>query len=315
MGIGHQHYQTKSAVLFIIFNRPDTTAKVFAQIKTARPARLYIAADGPRDSYPQESELCEQTRKIAQQIDWDCEVKTLFREKNMGCKQAVSSAINWFFDNEEEGIILEDDCLPSHSFFRFCDELLDKYRLDTRIRHISGCNLQRGHIWGNSSYYFSNMTHVWGWASWKRVWKDYDVTLSQYKENEVKEKLADIFDDPLIVESWHHIFKEVKAGKIDTWDYQLGLINFFNNSLSVIPNYNLVSNIGFGENATHSTDTASLFANIPLAEINDITHPLYILPEKRADIFTLNYFFNVEQRRGRQNPVTKKIKRWLKLKA
>src|SRR6187402_998951 len=127
-------YQTKSAVLFIIFNRPDNTAHVFEQIRAARPPRLYIAADGPRQSRSNENSLCQQTRQIALQADWDCEVKTLFRDENAGCKEAVSAAITWFFDNEEEGIILEDDCLPANSFFKFCDELLEKYRDNSAVR-------------------------------------------------------------------------------------------------------------------------------------------------------------------------------------
>ena len=306
------HYQTTSAVLFIVFNRPDTTAKVFEQIKKARPPRLYVAADGPRDGRPDEADLCNRTREIVNQIDWECDVKTLFREKNRGCKEAVSSAITWFFDNEEEGIILEDDCLPAESFFRFCDELLAKYRFDTRIRHIGGCNLQEGKKWGTHTYYFSNMTHVWGWASWRRVWKDYDKELSRYNKAYVAPQLAKIFDDDLIVESWKDIFEKVQAGKIDTWDYQLAFINFFNHSLSVIPNYNLISNIGFGADATHSVDTSSKFANVPLAEIKEISHPLYVLPEKQADIFTLNYFFNVDERRRRQNSLKKRITRLFK---
>ncbi len=305
-------YETRSAVLFIIFNRPDTTNRVFEKIKTAKPPRLYVAADGPRADRPDDIELCREARKIAAQIDWECEVKTLFREKNLGCKEAVSSAISWFFDNEEEGIILEDDCLPAVSFFLFCDTLLDKYRFDTRIRHIAGGNFQQGKKWGDASYYFSAITHVWGWAGWRRVWKDYDKELSRYKENDVQEKLANVFNDPLIVESWHHIFKELKADKIDTWDYQLGLTNCFNNGLCIIPNYNLVSNIGFGSDATHTTEASSIYANIAIIEIDEITHPIYFVPEKQADTYTLNDQFDVAERRRKQNLLRRRFKRWLR---
>jgi hypothetical protein len=141
-------YQIKSAVLFIIFNRPDTTKQVFAKIKVGKPRRFYVAADGPRTDRPGEDELCKQTRAIINEVDWDCDVKTLFRTTNGGCKEAVSSVITWFFENEEEGIILEDDCLPADSFFRFCDTLLEKYRFDNRIGNISGRNLQHGKKWG-----------------------------------------------------------------------------------------------------------------------------------------------------------------------
>jgi hypothetical protein len=307
-----QAYQTKSAVLFIIFNRPDTTAQVFEQIKLARPAKLYIAADGPRNK-PGEEELCAKTRQIINQVDWDCQVFTLLRDSNLGCKNAVSGAIDWFFEQEEEGIILEDDCLPDNSFFRFCDAMLQRYRYDTRIRHICGCNFQRGRRRGGASYYFSNLTHVWGWAGWRRVWQDYDKNLSCYDTTGAEHALKQLFEEPLIVESWLNIFKEVKAGNIDTWDYQLTLINFFNNSLSIIPNQNLISNIGFGANATHTVAGDNPNAQIPVIPLpGDIIHPLYILPEKAADSFTLDFDFNIPAKKKKQNSLKARVKRALK---
>ena len=305
-------YQVTSPILFILFNRPDVTERVFEQIKAVRPTRLYIAADGPRADRAEDIDLCNKTREVVAHIDWECEVKNLFRDENLGCKKAVSSAISWFFDNEEEGIILEDDCLPSISFFRFCDVLLEKYRFDTRIRHITGANFQHGKKWGDASYYFSSITHVWGWAGWRRVWNDYDTELSNYNVEEVKDKLELIFSGPLIAETWQHIFNELKAGKIDTWDYQLGFTNCFNNGLCIIPNYNLVSNIGFGDNATHTVRKDHLSANIPLTEIDEITHPLYFLPEKKADEISLTYEFDVVERLRKQNLLRRRFKRWLK---
>lgn len=293
-------YHTKSAVLFLIFNRPDVTSKVFEAIRTAKPARLYIAADGPRAERSNEAALCAETRRIATEIDWDCQLQTLFRNENLGCKNAVSSAIDWFFSKEEEGIILEDDCLPANDFFLFCDTLLEKYRTDTRVRHISGCNLQFGNIRGNASYYFANMTHVWGWASWRRAWKDYDKDLKRFQEEDVEKQLKKIFEDRIIVETWTEIFSMVKADKIDTWDYQLGFTNFFNNGLTAIPNANLITNIGFRDDATHTFSADNPNANIPLGSLSEITHPVYFLPEKDADFYTLNIDFNVEQRRAEE---------------
>lgn len=293
-----EHYTSRSPVLFMIFRRPDLTARVFEQIRNVQPKKLYIAADGPRPEKEGEQQLCNETRNIIKQVDWDCEVKTLFREKNLGCKMAISSAIDWFFDHEEEGIILEDDCLPNQSFFRFCDAMLEKYRHDTRIRHISGCNLQHGKTWGTATYYYSNLTHAWGWASWRRVWKDYDRELALYNGADVSKQLAKIFTDPLVIESWHRIFEETKAGKINTWDYQLTLINFFQHGLSIIPNINMISNIGFGANSTHTSQEDSVYANIPRKELGEITHPLFVLPEKDADFATLNYDFQVEVTRA-----------------
>lgn len=309
---GQIPYETRSAVLFLVFNRPDVTYKVFDQIKEAKPKRLYIAADGPRTNKEGEALLCEKTRAIIKQVNWNCEIKTLFREKNLGCKEAISSAITWFFDHEEEGIILEDDCLPTNSFFRFCDTLLEKYRHDTRVRHITGCNLQQGKKWGDATYYFSNISHVWGWAGWKRVWNEYDKSLTSYNNNEVKRQLSNIFSDPLIVDSWYDIFTQIKAGKINSWAYPLGFLNFFNNGLCIIPNYNLVSNIGFGENATHTSNDDSLNANVELQEITTIKDPMVFLPEKKADEFSLGYEFHVEERRRKQQLLRRRVKRWFK---
>ncbi len=305
-------YQTQSAVLFVLFNRPDTTLQVFNQIRVAKPKRLYLTADGPRPGFPDDELLCKQTREIAGEIDWDCEVKTLFRDENAGCKNGVSAAINWFFSQEEEGIILEDDCLPANSFFKFCDTLLEKYRHDTRIRHITGCNLQFSNKWGDASYYFSNRTHVWGWASWRRVWDDYDLNLDKYDGADIKQQMKNIYDDDLVAESWANIFKELKAGKINSWAYPLDFANFFNNGLVIIPNENLVSNIGFSANATNTLRENDSYANIPLVEIDEISHPTFILPQKQADLFIMNKHFNIEEKRRKQNLLRRRFKRWVK---
>ncbi|MES2108326.1 MAG: nucleotide-diphospho-sugar transferase [Bacteroidota bacterium] len=305
-------YQTKSAVLFVIFNRPDTTLKVFEQIRNAKPARLYVSADGARAHKPGEAVLCAEARSVTDRIDWECEVKTLFNKENLGCKDAVSAAITWFFDNEEEGIILEDDCLPAHSFFKFCDTLLDEYRHDTRVRHITGCNLQQGKKWGSGTYYFSNRTHVWGWASWRRVWNDYDKNLEKYNAAEIKDKLQSVYADPLVADTWVNIFTELKAGKINSWAYQLDFINLFNNALTIIPNENLISNIGFGDGATHTVDVDNVYADVPLQEIEEITAPVYMLPEKQADMNLLIPEFHIEEKRRKQKLLRKRVKRWFK---
>jgi hypothetical protein len=306
------HYQTQSPVLFLVFNRPELTQRVFNAIKASKPKVLYIAADGPRADREDEYLACMKVRDITSQIDWPCQVKTLFRELNLGCKEAVSSAIDWFFGEVEEGIILEDDCLPSPSFFSYCDTLLEKYRYDERIRHIGGANLQFGKKWGASSYYFSNLTHVWGWASWRRVWATYDKNLIRYQAAQVRYQLSNIFTDPFILDSWEWIYNKLKAGEIDTWDYQLTFTNFFNNSLSIIPNKNLISNIGFQSDATHTFDAGSPYANLPLKELEELKHPLFILPEKNADFATLSFDFNLEARYKKHNKWNRRLKRYLK---
>ncbi len=309
----HNHtYHTKSPVLFLIYNRPLLTKQVFEQIKIAKPTRLYVAADGPRPHKPGDDALCRETRDIIKSVDWECEVKTLFRTENGGCKEAVSAAVTWFFDHEEEGIILEDDCLPANSFFYFCDTLLEKYRYDTRIRHITGSNQQQGRKWGNASYYFSDITYVWGWAGWRRVWNDYDKDLLGYDEEEGKRHLSEIFNDDLVTKQWLKNFMEQKAGKIDSWAWPLTFINFFNSGLCIIPNQNLVSNLGFGEDATHTMNKASLQGNVPVAQITDITHPVFIFAEKKADLFSIGYEFGVDEIRRKNNLLRRRFKRWLK---
>jgi hypothetical protein len=312
-------YQTKSAILFIFFNRTDTTLKVLEQIKQAKPARLYLTCDGPRDDHGTEAANCIEARKaVVDFIDWECEVSMLFREKNMGPKEAISSAIDWFFQHEEEGIILEHDCLPAHSFFYYCDNLLEKYRNDMRVCLISGFNFRTSKKWGDGSYYFSNLTNGWGWATWKRSWNNYDKNLNQYNANEVREPLMKIFDHPMIVDRWVEIFNETKEGKIDTWDYQLTFSHLFNHSLTIIPNYNLVSNIGFGEFAENTTNADSPFANVPLEEIKEIVHPKYMVPEKDADNSFLFEEFDIYgklahlEQLKKHNSNRRKFKRWVK---
>ncbi len=291
-------YKVKSPVLFLIFNRPDVTFRVFEQIKKTSPAKLYIAADGPRNNNSNDDELCKEARSVINKIDWICEVKTLFNNDNKGCKMAVSSAISWFFDHEEAGIILEDDCLPANSFFYFCDAMLEKYSVDERISTITGTNLQEGHRWGNASYYFSQFSNIWGWATWKRFWKNYDPFLSKYDEQEVATQLPKIFDDFFLREIWLEIFRKIKSNKIDTWDYQLQFLTFFENGFCVTPNVNLVSNIGFRDDATHTNNPRqhAHHANLPAGEIIEMQDPLFFLAEKEADYFFLKKEFYLDEK-------------------
>src|SRR6478609_2139677 len=173
----------RTAVLLVIFNRPETTRLVFEAIRKAKPTRLYIAADGPREHVASDHKKCEEARQIVTQVDWDCQVHILFNQKNLNCGVGPSSAFTWFFEHEEEGIILEDDCLPSQSFFWFCQELLERYRDDTRVMHIGGNNFLNG--WRNDSdysYYFSRSGYVWGWATWRRAWNQFDFKIKHYSK-------------------------------------------------------------------------------------------------------------------------------------
>jgi len=235
----------ETPILLIIFNRPDTTQIVFNAIRQIQPRVLFVAADGPRNNVPGDIALCEKTRKTISNIDWDCEVNLLFSDTNQGCGYGVSSAIDWFFNNTQAGIILEDDCLPNPTFFRFCEELLSYYQNDLRVMHISGNNFLFGKKRGNASYYFSRYTYNWGWATWRRAWKFYDANL-------VPE------------ETRSHI-----------WDAPWRLSVEKNNGLSVLPNINLVTNIGCGRiDATHTTIHDPKYDHLPSFAIDfPLIHP------------------------------------------
>ena len=290
----------KTPVLLLIFNRPDTTRRVVEALRQARPEKLYIAADGPRPDRTGEKELCAQARAIALNATGDCRVRKLFRRSNLGCKRAVSSAISWFFTNEPEGIILEDDCLPGESFFRFCETLLSRYRTDQRIMHISGNNFQQGKPRGSASYYFSRYSHVWGWASWRRAWRHYDVRMTSLPEFLRTNQLRSIFPAARVQRYWREKLRATHDGRIDTWDYQWAYAVWSQNGLSVLPNVNLVRNIGYGARATHTSGTDQLVASMKSGEIDRIIHPGFVLPDADADAYTFQHHF--------QQPLARRIR-------
>ena len=299
-------HSLSTAVLFLIFNRLDTTKRVFEAIREAKPPRLYIAADGARDAKEGESGKVKDVRDyVLNKIDWPCEVKTLFQEKNLGCKYAVSSAITWFFENEEMGIILEDDCLPSQSFFWYCEELLERYKNEMIVGQISGDNFQNGFKRGDADYYFSIYNHIWGWASWANRWKSYDVNLISFSNSEF---ISEQIKDKKISKVWENTFESMKQQKIDTWDYQWTFTLWKNKQLTILPNVNLIKNIGFGEGATH-TLVDSEFSNMNNFEIILNQHPKVIVQDKEADNFTSRIMFS---RRTIIKKVVNKLKRLMK---
>lgn len=288
------HKELTTPILFLIFNRPDTTKGVFEAIRKAKPPKLFVAADGARPDKPGEWEKCQKVRGIAIVVDWDCEVKTLFRDTNLGCKVAVSRAIDWFFQHVEEGIILEDDCLPTQSFFWFCQELLEKYRYDERVMMISGDNFQFGRKRTDYSYYFSRFTHIWGWASWRRAWKHFDVNMKLWPEIRDGGWLNDWLGDKKRVEYWTQIFEKVYKGKIDTWDYQWTFACWVQNGLSILPNVNLVSNIGFGFDAVHTKGQSKFNDMKTEPVVFPLSHPKYILRDSVADAFNDRSMFSTQ---------------------
>ncbi len=270
-------------ILFLVFNRLEQAMLVFEQIRLQQPDQLFIAADGPRADQPEEAATCELVRMaVLNCIDWPCKVETLFRTDNLGCGKAVSSAIDWFFSHVEEGIILEDDCLPDATFFPFCTALLKQYRLSENIMHINGSNYQLGALRGDGSYYFSRYAHVWGWATWRRAWQHYDFSLNRYRDFSrhglnifLQSELQSIYD-----------------AQTDTWDIQWFMTVWFNKGWAITPNVSLVKNIGYGEQATHTHAIPQWFNKIQYGKIAEIKHPEKNNIDEEADSYTVCTLYN-----------------------
>ena len=280
-----------TAVLFLVFNRLNTTEQVFEAIREAKPPRLYIAADGARPNIEGEAEKIEAVRDyIMQNIDWECEVKTLFRDENLGCKYAVSDAITWFFENEAQGIILEDDCLPSQSFFWYCEDLLEQYKNDQRIFLISGYNKQNQWKIEDESYFFSNYGGIWGWASWSRAWKHYDVDMKDIHEFMRKNNFVNLLGKRQGLQRQKMIFDSIIIKDINTWDYQWGYARHKNNGLACVPSMSLIENIGFGEDATNTSGVNT--DNVSKHEISfPIKENRFVIPDRFYD----DNFFKIEK--------------------
>ena len=277
-------FQLKTPVAFIIFNRPDTTERVFAEISKAKPPKLLVIGDGARSNRAGEADKVAASRAIIKRVDWPCEVLTNFSEVNLGCKVRVSSGLDWVFQQVPEAIILEDDCLPHPTFFRFCEELLMLYRDDQRIGMISGDNFQFGRVINSDSYYFSNNNHIWGWATWRSRWQhDYDVAMKHWPQIRAEGRVVDWVSSQSEHHSLTETYEKVYQGKIDTWDYQWSFGSRLNGRIAVMPNVNLISNIGFGAEATHTT-SGSEFSDIPASGIQfPLTHPVAIFASRTLD--------------------------------
>ncbi len=273
-------------VLFLIFNQPKITMQTFQEIRKARPKKLFISADGPRLHKQGEFEECAETRKaVLEAIDWDCQVNTRFLETNLGCKSAVSSAITWFLDQAEEGIILEYDCVPSQSFFTFCQELLEKYRHEPRVMAVSGSNYQLGQVRGNATYYFSRIPSAWGWATWKRAWSHWDGKAAAFPSFQGRGAIQGQFRSQRTRDFWTFKFDQCHKAIEKTWGYPWCFAVANQDGVCASPNVNMVTNVGFTENATNAVDTSSSFANVPRYELGIITHPDTLVPDAEADEF------------------------------
>lgn len=275
----------KSPVLLIAFRRPEPTAQVLATIRAQQPARLYAAVDGPRPGIPGEDDFVRRTvNTIRDAVDWDCRLELRVREQNLGCRFGVADAITWFFEQESEGIILEDDCVPHPDFFRYCDEMLDRYREDSRVFAICGDNSSSIHPSGPWSYSFIRHPNVWGWASWRRAWAHYDDSMEQWERVTHDEAaLSIIFPETIEREQFKQLFDQLLlTGRPDTWDYRWTANCILSSALCAIPRVNMVTNVGFGDDATHTRrhdQTAHLLAQSPYPLI----HPPIAVLDRQAE--------------------------------
>jgi hypothetical protein len=286
--------QFKIPILFLIFNRPETTFKVFEVIKKVRPERLYISADGARGAF--ESEKCKQARSVIDQVDWPCKVYTRYLDQNLGCRYGVSSGISWFFEQVEEGIIMEDDCMLDLSFFPYAQELLEKYRHDESIMHIGASNFQHTSFKIPESYYFSLYNHIWGWASWRRAWKHYEVDLVGTEAGDMENSLKQLFERKIDQRFWLEMFRYAKSGNINTWDYQWMFAVWKQKGIAITPAVNLVSNIGFGAGGTNTQVGDLKFSE---KSTGSLKMPLKHNGQKNinanADQYTSDYLFKISK--------------------
>jgi hypothetical protein len=271
-------------VALFVFNRPECTQRVFDAIAKARPARLLLTADGPRPGKPGDAEACRQVREIVSHVDWPCEVSTNFAESNLGCQERMISGMNWVFSLVEEAIILEDDCLPDPSFFPFCAELLEKYRGDARVAAITGTNLVEKYLKTDASYFFSQRGGNWGWATWRSAWQRFDRHLSDWPQLRREGFLLELFGDSKPTAYWTAVFDDMHANKgRNAWDYQWVYTNLKNNALTIVPRVNLITNIGFGPGATHTTGADSRFTPPAKAMKFPLKHPASFIPLRSLD--------------------------------
>ncbi len=278
-------------LLLIAWRRPHTLRQVIDAIRPVAPTSLFVACDGPNPECPGEAEKVAITRQvIEQEIDWPCQIERLYSDVNQGCYLGVTRAISWFFEHVEEGIILEDDCVPHPDFFPYCATLLDRYRHDTRVWCISASNFQNGQWRGDGSYYFSNIPLIWGWATWRSAWQYYDGSLTQWSALRDSCLLDSIFGDAEQLQYWKTIWQDlVDTKQPHTWDYQWSFTCLANGALSALPNRNLVTNIGFGPDATHTTGVEE--PTVADQGLGEIIHPSFVLRDAAAIRYEFDHVF------------------------
>lgn len=271
-------------VAFLIFNRPQFTARVFDAIARVEPSRLLVVGDGPRSDHPRDERLVREARAVIERVDWPCEVLTCYSDVNLGCKRRCTSGLDWVFSQVDEAIILEDDCLPEPTFFPYCEQLLDRYRDDERMQMVSGSSGLYPERFTSHSYYFSRIYHIWGWATWARAWRHYDIEMRRWPELRETRWLEDHLKGEAQAQLARQIFDLTHSEDIDVWDFQWVFTGWLNDGLSVVPSVNLISNIGYGESATHEHHLRHPQANRPTRPIAfPLDHPPEVEVLEEAD--------------------------------
>ena len=274
-------------LLLIVFRRPDKTRQLIEALAKVKPTQVYILADGPRPGLPEEARLCAEARAIATDIPWECTIHTHFKDTNIGLTKNIDEGITWFFNEVEAGIIFEDDCIPDPTFFSFCAELLEYYKDDTNIMHISGNNFQNGKTYGDGSYYFSHYSHSWGWATWRRAWQQYHVAVDNFPTYDKENRINELPFSRAAKKFW---MKHLRNGS--HWDGLWLYTTWYSKGLCILPNQNLVTNIGYGEGATH-TKTLTAQANVANKPLYTINHPTQMVVSQEADDYTFKALFYV----------------------
>ena len=280
-------------VILVVFNRPDHLDGLLQQIKLANPKTVYVLADAPRVGNQLDIALCEEVRAVIDKFDLDCELIKLYRTTNLGCKKNIETGLDWSFEREECGIILEDDCIPNLDFFRFCEDMLLKYKDDSRIFSITGNNFQNNKMRGNGSYYVSKYMHCWGWATWRRAWKFYDGSLSFWPTWKNSFKWHAIHPSSAESRYWLDIFDRVYSKKIDSWAYPWLASSWYFGGNTITPNINLVKNMGFGSNATNTQNKNGLEELCTSILPPMIIHPLSLEPNNVADKYVFKNVFKM----------------------
>lgn len=308
-------WHLKTPVALLIFKRPSTTEKVFEAIRQAKPPKLLVVANSARADQPGEAEKCAAARAIIERVDWDCEVLTNYADTFLSCRQRIYTGLDWVFKTVERAIIFEDDCVPQPTFFRFCEELLDYYQDDPRVTTITGDNFQKSQR-TEDSYYFSRYTHFWGWATWRRAWQYYDVEMKLWPTIRDSGWLSDLLKDSATVQYWQKVFQDTYDNRLDTWDYQWLFASWLQRGLTVVPNVNLVSNIGFGLDSTHTRDSYDWRADLAATATQfPLLHPEFMIRDAKADSFTQQNYYQGAINQGLGYRVAREVRRARKVLA